>query len=63
MGIFYIDNEYTNGNYYLGDVFEIACLSENSGYIFHCYINIASTIPAYIKRMCNVTDRKIKHSA
>ena len=62
MGIFYIDTEYTNGNFYLGDIFEIACLSEDSGYIFHSYINIGCTIPNYVKGLCNVPDEKIKSS-
>ena len=56
MGIFYMDTEYTNGNFYLGDIFEIAVLSESSGCIFHSYINIATTIPEYVQRLCNVTD-------
>ena len=60
MGVFYIDTEFTNGNFYLGDIFEIACLSEDSGYIFHSYINIGYKIPNYVKRLCDVTDEKIK---
>lgn len=62
MGIFYLDTEFTNGNYYLGDIFEIALLSENSGRIFHSYVNIPSRIPRYIKKMCNVTDARIRKS-
>lgn len=62
MGIFYIVTEYTNGNFYLGDIFEIACLSKDSGYIFHSYIKIPSSIPRYIKRLCSVTDMTIQDS-
>ena len=62
MGIFYINTEYTNGNFYLGDIFEITCLSNDSGYIFHSYIKIPSSIPRYIKRLCNVTDMTIQNS-
>ena len=62
MGIFYIDTEYTNGNFYLGDIFEIACLSEHSGRIFHSYIDIGYKIPNYLKGLCNVEDEKIKSS-
>ena len=40
MNRFYLDTEYSNDNYYLGDIFEIAVLSEKSGYIFHSYIKI-----------------------
>ena len=58
-----MDTEYTNGNYYLVDIFEIAVLAESSGYIFHSYINIqCETIPRYVKRMCNVSDAVIKAS-
>ena len=62
MGIFYIDTEYTNGNFYLGDIFEIACLSEHSGRIFHSYINIGYKIPNYLKGLCNVEDEEVKSS-
>ena len=62
MGVFYLDTEFTNGNFYLGDIFEIACLSEDSGYIFHSYINIGHKIPDYLKGLCDVTDEKIKSS-
>ena len=42
----------------MGNIFEIALLSDTSGYIFHSYINIQ--IPNYIKNMCNITDAIIK---
>ena len=32
MTIFYIDTEFNEGNLYLGDIFEIACLSSSSIY-------------------------------
>ena len=57
-----MDVEYTNGNYYLGDIFDIAVLSENSGYAFHSYINIRYKIPKYLKTICNTTDTMIKNS-
>ena len=56
MGRFYLDTEYTNGNYYLGDIFEIAVLSEQSGYIFHPYIKIHHKLPSYVRKLCNITD-------
>ena len=56
MGRFYLDTEYTNGNYYLGDIFEIAVLSEQSGYIFHTYIKIHNKLPSYVRKLCNITD-------
>ena len=63
MGIFYLDIEYTNGNYYLGDIFEIALLSDASGYTFHSYINIPiKSIPYYVRQLCNVNDNMIQSS-
>ena len=54
--LFYIDTEYTNGNFYLGEIFEIAVLSESSGYVFHSYINIfPNRISKYVMKMCNIT--------
>ena len=48
MNRFYLDTEYTNDNYYLGDMFEIAVLSERSGYIFHTYIKMSNKLPSYV---------------
>ena len=56
MGRFYLDTEYTNGNYYTGDIFEIAVLSEKSGYVFHAYVKVRHELPVFIKKLCNVTD-------
>ena len=58
-----MDLEYTNGNFYLGDIFEIACLSEDSGRIYHSYINIPTTITSYIKKMCCISDELIRNSS
>ena len=33
-----MDLEFTNGNYYLADILEIALLLEESGYAFHSYV-------------------------
>ena len=40
MGRFYLDMEFTNGNYYLVDILEIALLSEESGNVYHSYVKI-----------------------
>ena len=40
MGKFYLDLEFTNGNFYLADILELALLSEESGYAFHSYVKI-----------------------
>ena len=60
MSIFYIDLEYTNSNLYIGEVFEIAVLSEKSGYMFHVYISIYDKIPPFVKKLCGVDDLKLE---
>ena len=57
---FYLDTEFTNGNYYRGDIFELALISEKTCRIFHQYIQIPYDIPTYVKRMCKVSDLKLK---
>ena len=57
---FYLAMEYTNGNLYRGDIFEIALLSERTGYIFHAYIKIAYKLPLFISRLCHITDKKLE---
>ena len=59
MNRFYFDTEYSNGNYYLGDIFEIAVLSEKSGYIFHSYIKIPQPLSPFIMQFCHVTRKKL----
>ena len=60
MGRFYFDTEYTNGNYYIGDIFEIAIVAEESGNVYHSYVHIDYKIPPYLKSMCNITDVILK---
>ena len=38
MGKFYLDMEFTNGNYYLANILEIALVAGESGIAFHSYI-------------------------
>ena len=59
MNRFYLDTEYSNGNYYLGDIFEIAVLSEKSGYIFHSYIKIPQPLSPFIMQFCHVTRKRL----
>ena len=56
MGRFYFDTEYTNGNYYLGDIIELALLAEESGNTFQCYIQIHYLIPTRVKELTNISD-------
>ena len=48
MGKFYLDMEFTNGNYYFADIIEIALAAEDSGNTFYGYTRIHYTIPKYI---------------
>ena len=57
MGIFYLDMEYTNGNLYLCEIFDIALLSQRSGNIYQSYIDIRpEKIPRFIKKLCNINE-------
>ena len=56
MGRFYLDLEFTNGNYYLCDIIEIALLAADSGNTFHSYVKIHYSIPARVKELTNITD-------
>ena len=56
MGRFYLDMEWTNGNFYLGDIIEIAVISGDSGHIFHSYVKIHYKLSENIKFLCGITD-------
>ena len=45
--MFYLDMEFTNGNYYLADILELALVAEESGYVFHSYVLVLQG-PLYI---------------
>ena len=57
VGRFFLDTEYTNGNYYLGDIFQIALISEDSCRIFHQYIVIPYKLSNNIQKLCNVNNK------
>ena len=40
-----MDIEFTNGNYYLTDILEIAVVTEESGNIYHRYVKIHYSVP------------------
>ena len=56
MGRFYLDLEFTNGNYYLADIIELALLSEETGNVFHSYIRIHYLIPKRVKELTTISD-------
>ena len=53
---FFLDTEYTNGNYYRGDIFEIALISETTYRVFHQYIKIKYRLPNNVKTLCRISD-------
>ena len=60
MNRFFLDTEYTNGNFYIGDIFDLALIAEKSGHIFHTLIKVSAPLDNYIKFMCSITDEKLK---
>ena len=54
MTKFYLDTEYTNGNFYIGDIFEIALIAEESRNVFHTLIKIPSKVSNYIEFFCGI---------
>ena len=56
MGRFFLDLEYTNGNYYLADIIELALLSEETGNVFHSYVRIHYLLPKRVKELTRITD-------
>ena len=61
MGRFYLDMEWTNGNFYLGDIFEIAVVFEDSGNEFHNYIKIHYKLPEYVKFLCSISEETLQN--
>ena len=53
---FYLDMEFTNGNYYLADIIEIALVAEDSGYTFHSYVKIHYSIPRQVQQLTNISN-------
>lgn len=60
MNLFYLDTEYSNGNFYLGDIFDLSLIASKSGNVFHTLINIPLPLPHYLQFMCNITDCKLQ---
>ena len=60
MGKFYLDMEFTNGNYYLADILEIALVAGESANVFHSYVKIYYSIPKRVRQLTGITNRTIK---
>ena len=60
MGRFYLDMKFTNGNYYLTDILEIAVVAEESGNIYHRYVKIHYSVPKQVQLLTGITNRTIE---
>ena len=61
MGRFYLDIDFTNGNYYLADIIEIALIAEESRNIFHSYVKIHYSIPRRVQQLTNISNKTVKY--
>ena len=59
MGKFYLDLEFTNGNYYLVDILEIALVVGESGNVFHSYVKIHYSVPKRVQQLTGITNSTI----
>ena len=60
MAKFYLDLEFTNGNFYLADILELALSSEESGYAFHSDVKIHCSVPKRVQQLTGITNKPIK---
>ena len=60
MNLFYLDTEYSHGNYYLGDIFDLTLIAATSGHVFHTLITIPTPLDNYVKFMCDMSDAKLQ---
>ncbi len=59
MGRFYLDLEFTNGNYYLADVIEMSMVAEDTNHEFHRYVKIHYPLPYVVRQLTCITDEKL----
>ena len=52
--------EFTDGNYYLVDILEIALLAEESGNVYQSYAKINYTVPKQAQLLTGITNRTIE---
>ena len=60
MGRFYLEMEFTNGNYYLVDILKIALLAEESGIVYHSYVKIGYSVPKQVQLLTGITNITIE---
>ena len=52
--------EFTNGNYYVTDILEIAVVAEESGNIYHRCIKIHYSVSKQVQLLTEITNRTIE---
>ena len=60
MGKSYLDLEFTNGNYYLADILEIALVAGESESAFHNYLKKHYSVPQRVQHLTAITNSTIK---
>ena len=60
MGKFYLDLEFTKGNYYLAAILEIALVAGESGNMFHSYVKIHYSVPQRVQQLTGITNSTTK---
>ena len=60
MERFYLDMEFTNGNYYLVDILEIVLFAEESGNVYHSYVKINYSVPKQVQLLTGITNRAME---
>ena len=55
MGKFFLALEFTNGNYYLSDIIELALIAEETGKVFHRFVKIHYQIPNRVRELTDET--------
>ena len=48
--------EFTNGNYYLVDILEIALLAEEIGNVYHSYVKINYLVPKLVQLLTGIAN-------
>ena len=62
MGKFYLDLEFTNGNYYLVDIFEIALVAGESGNAFHSNVKLHYPVPQRVPQLTSIRKSRYQNS-
>ena len=56
----YIDLDYTNGNYYMCDIIEIAAVTERTGAKYHTLVKIEDRLPPNVTKLTGITDAALQ---